>query len=120
MRMWMCNPLILCKDHILGEHLELHMLEGSIKKNKNLGRFLTDKLVDPSQIQARHDILVQEFARRGYPSGLDHKTPLHADGLILQDNPIDTDKSLQDLLSRCEKCRERYKSLDTPGNPTIL
>lgn len=30
MRMWMVDPKIMCRKHLLGEHLELHMLAGCI------------------------------------------------------------------------------------------
>jgi len=28
MRMWMLNPKALCRKHLMGEHVEIHMLVG--------------------------------------------------------------------------------------------
>jgi len=36
MRMWMCDPRILCRKHLIAEHCETGSFIGSIKKkNKN-------------------------------------------------------------------------------------
>ena len=40
MRMWMVNPEILCRKHLLGEHVELHMLVGWIIKGKSIQGYL--------------------------------------------------------------------------------
>ena len=35
-RMWMIAPRKMCRNHLLGEHKELHQAVGSILKNKSL------------------------------------------------------------------------------------
>jgi hypothetical protein len=30
MRMWMVPPKVMCRKHLLGEHVEIHMLAGSL------------------------------------------------------------------------------------------
>ena len=34
MRMWMLPPAGMCRKHLLGEHVELHMLLGSLRRGK--------------------------------------------------------------------------------------
>ena len=43
MRMWMLPPKGLCRKHLLGEHVELHMLLGSMRRGKNIDGFLLSK-----------------------------------------------------------------------------
>ena len=40
MRMWMLPPETMCRKHLLGEHVELHMLLGSLRRGKNIDGFL--------------------------------------------------------------------------------
>ena len=32
MRMWLVPPQLMCDQHLLGEHLEMHMFIGTIRK----------------------------------------------------------------------------------------
>ena len=66
MRMWMLLPEGMCRYHLLGEHVELHMLLGSMRRGKNIDGFLSGELVDPQQLFARHEELVTEMTRRGF------------------------------------------------------
>ena len=36
MRMWMLPPECMCRKHLLGEHVELHMLLGSMRRGKSI------------------------------------------------------------------------------------
>ena len=54
MRMWMLPPETMCRKHLLGEHVELHMLLGSLRRGKNIDGFLAGKLVDPRRMFRRH------------------------------------------------------------------
>jgi len=102
MRMWMIPPDLLCRQHLLGEHKEIHMLIGTVNKGKNLGRFLTDRLVDTVQAHARHGVLVKEMKRRGY----NHRSPLLP---YTEECPscqtVDRARSARDLYDRCNECR---------------
>ena len=40
MRMWMLPTAGMCRKHLLGEHVELHMLLGSLRRGKNIEGFL--------------------------------------------------------------------------------
>lgn len=109
MRMWNVEPKIICRKHLLGEHVELHMLVGSINKGKSLHGFAVDRLIEPKKIVERHEQLVAEMQRRGY----NHSSPLQEFSLehlspYIQNVTVDTDHSLRELLKRCPLCLENY------------
>ena len=54
MRMWMVAPGKMCRKHLLGEHVEIHMLAGSLLKGRSIGGFLADGLLEPQSMRARH------------------------------------------------------------------
>lgn len=99
----------MCRKHLLGEHVEHHMLVGSINKGLSMAGFVANNLLEPRSILTRHDELVQEMQRRGYK----HNSPLT--GVDLSGLPeehaaavVDGESSLLDLLGRCPDCAARY------------
>ena len=36
MRIWKINPKLMCRKHLLGEHVESHMFVGSINKRRSI------------------------------------------------------------------------------------
>ena len=66
MRMWMVNPRKMCRKHLLGEHVELHMLVGTLQRRKRVDGFVANGLIEPLAIRERHGALVKEMERRGY------------------------------------------------------
>jgi hypothetical protein len=116
MRMWMVDPKILCQQHLLGEHVELHMLVGSIKRGKSIDGFILNGLIEPKSIVSRHEELVKEMIRRdiNHKSGIVEKVL----GILVEKYPKYKDfsltkeqksRSLEDLLKRCTKCQELFK-----------
>ena len=99
MRMWLLPPACHCRKHLLGAHVECHMLAGALAKGKNLGRLLSDGFVDPSRVQEYHDAIVEEMAWRGYK----HNSPLACSSEI--QGSIDIQRSVRDLRARCTECR---------------
>jgi len=109
MRMWMVPTRFMCRKHLLGEHVEHHMLVGSINKGLSMAGFVANNLLEPRSILTRHHELVQEMERRGY----NHKSPLTSvdlSGLPAEHAlaTVDSTASLLDLLSRCPDCNARY------------
>lgn len=105
-RMWCVDPAVLCRQHLLGEHKELHQLIGHIRAgNTNAVRGHAKRgQVDTARITARHEELVAEMLDRGY----NHESPLaYEDSLDLGE--VDETANLDDLAERCEECRERIK-----------
>ena len=106
MRQWLVEPELVCRQHLLGEHVEHHMFIGSISRGKSVKGFLRDGLLDPKTLRTRHAQLVDEMIRRGY----NHKSPLiDIDISHLPDGKIDIDRNIEDLRNRCEECAKRIK-----------
>jgi hypothetical protein len=113
MRMWMINPTIMCNQHLLGEHAELHMLVGNIERGKSIDGFLSG-LVSPSLVVQRHEDVAKEMARRE----MNHKSPIDYPGKITSSRvaqPISGISNLKELASRCNRCsllmkKEKEKS----------
>lgn len=103
MRMWMVNPKIMCRKHLLGEHLELHMIVGAVLKGNSIQGYIDNNLIEPKSLLQRHSALVEEMEARGYCHSSPIKTP--PDWFLNIDFEIDKQKSLSDLLDRCEECR---------------
>jgi len=111
MRMWMVPPEIMCRKHLLGEHVECHMFVGAILKGNKLDGYVKKNLVEPLELRNRHDELVKEMIHRGY----NHNSYLDLFIVKLQTyDPnivyykINKQQSLLDLLNRCPECKERY------------
>lgn len=103
MRMWMINPKILCRKHLLGEHGEIHKHRHNFeKKHKMDGRL---GQIEPHSMKKRHDVLAKEMLDRGYK----HNSPFEQPDIsYLPKMIVDREESLLDLLVRCEDCKERY------------
>lgn len=102
MRMWGINPNFLCDKHLLGEHVEMHMFAGVIRKGTSIKGYIERGLVNPARIKERHDELAKEMIRRG----MNHQSPLP----YLPDMPnlpINTVQSKKELARRCQNCRRR-------------
>ena len=104
MRMWNVDPDVMCRQHLLGEHAELHMFAGTIAAGKRLDGYLDNGLVEPANIHTRHDELVVEMKRRG----MRHQSPLpQPDVSAYGPGAIDPEASLGALVGRCARCSAR-------------
>lgn len=101
MRMWNVPTNIMCRRHLLGEHLETHMFLGSIKKGINLSGYIRNHLVEVHNLKNRHDELVLEMKNRGYK----HNSPME-DYPFWVEGKINPTESLNLLLSRCSECKK--------------
>ena len=111
MRMWGINPKIMCRQHLLGEHAEMHMFMGCIKKGRSIRGYIKKGLVEVERIVDRHHQLVKEIIRRGYF----HNSPLKDSnpkflgrGILWREGIIDRPKNLDELISRCKYCKELF------------
>jgi hypothetical protein len=91
MRIWDLPPSLLCRQHLLGEHRELHGLWRILTEDRRgyaqhpETRRWRGKL---AALYERHEALVEEMARRGYR----HASPLdqrQATGSAVQDDFVD-------------------------------
>lgn len=106
MRMWMVDPKIMCRQHLLGEHVECHMFAGTLAKGKSIQGYLDKGLVEVGSLSSRHDDLAKEMAWRGYS----HNSPMpviHCPEM----GSVDEICSLKDLLGRCPECMARFQAV---------
>ena len=108
MRMWMVDPELLCRKHLLGEHVECHMFRGSLRKGLSLRGFLVAGLLDSRSLAHRHDQLAAEMQRRGYR----HASPLPRDfDATAAVSDVDAAAAMRELAARCEECRQRQSKI---------
>ena len=115
MRMWMCDPGILCQKHLCGEHVEMHMFAGALKKRKKMAGYIRNNCFEPRSLAQRHEELANEMFKRGY----NHNSPMsEEDCENVCDMPIEEQYwevnrqvSLNDLITRCPKCKDRLMEL---------
>jgi hypothetical protein len=104
--MWLVNPKIMCRKHLLGEHLELHLFIGHMKRRKSIKGFLKNNLLQIDEIYNRHEELVKEMLSRGY----NHKSELEKIDLSYYKEffhiKINKTLSILDLKSRCNECQK--------------
>lgn len=106
MRMWMVNPRGMCRKHLLGEHVECHMIAGSLIKRKQLDGFVDKNCLEMRSLGPRHADLSQEMMRRGY----NHKSPMpewirfEVSEKVLNSR-VDRKAALKELHRRCPECR---------------
>jgi hypothetical protein len=105
MRIWDIPPERLCRNHLLGEHRELHAV-WSILVNKKKGYANhPETLRWEGKLKAlffKHNIISKEMIKRGYQ----HKSPLNIDfatGIDIQDIFVDTIEDQIKIL-RNKKC----------------
>lgn len=101
MRQWNIDPTLMCRKHLLGEHVEMHMAKGSIEKNKSLNGFIKNGLLNVGTIKLRHDILADEIKRRGY----NHMSIMLTFNEGHPTFVVDNAKNKLELCNRCPDCR---------------
>lgn len=109
MRMWMINPLLLCNNHLLGEHNELHKHRHLfIKQHSIKGRITPLVQIEPANMGYRHDALVREMERRG----MNHQSPYTQPDISYlplwqQEAQVSQVISMAHLIQRCPDCTNR-------------
>jgi hypothetical protein len=107
--MWMIKPELLCNKHLLGEHGEIHKHRHNFVKKHNIsGRIYPVVQIEPSSMKKRHDEVAKEMLKRKMNHQSDYKQPnisyLKED---LRNAKVDLEKSIKDLIERCEDCKKR-------------
>lgn len=109
MRMWMIDPTLLCRKHLLGEHGEIHKHRHNfVKKHSMSGRISPVVLIEPKCMQSRHDELALEMTNRGF----NHNSPYSQPDISYlseyeQNAKVDIDFNYEDLSMRCPDCSGR-------------
>jgi hypothetical protein len=105
MRIWDIGPERLCRNHLLGEHRELHAIWSVLTKNKKGYAYHPETMRWRGKLKAlylRHEQLAEEFNKRGYK----HHSRLNkalAVGLARQDEYVDPIRAQLRRLRR-KKC----------------
>jgi len=105
MRIWDIPPNKLCRNHLLGEHRELHAIWSVITNDKKGYARHPETLRWKGKLKAlfhRHEALTREMVARGYR----HVSPLakkRATGLARQYDYVDTPRR-QAVILRAKKC----------------
>jgi transcription-repair coupling factor (superfamily II helicase) len=108
MRMWLVNPRIMCRQHLLGEHAEVHMFIGTINRKKSVEGYLQKGLLEVHNLFSRHNELVEEMKKRGYK----HQSEVEEEWkTAVRAGIIDRKRNLGELINRCSKCKGRYLEL---------
>ena len=114
MRMWMTDCEIMCRQHLLGEHVEIHMYVGTISKGISIKGYIDNNLLELQSIYARHEQIVKQMKHRQY----NHFSPMVEKHIkqIISNLPyeylirtIDREGALETLLARCPTCRSNYE-----------
>ena len=101
MRIWDVDPAFLCRQHLLGEHRELHAIWTVLQRGtKGYSRHPETRRWEGklAALYLRHDALVAEMTRRGY----NHASPLDitlATGSRVQDAYVDPPARQLELLA---------------------
>jgi hypothetical protein len=106
MRMWIVDPTIMCRNHLLGEHVEIHMFVGAIDRGQSVKGYLQKGLLEIHSLYTRHEELVKEMEHRGYNhlSDLDKRWKF-----ANKSGYIDRRRNLEELVKRCPKCRRFFE-----------
>ena len=105
MRIWDISPNRLCRNHLLGEHRELHAVWAILTEKKKGYSRHPETMRWKNKLKAlylRHQNLVREMKRRCYR----HNSPLPvelAKGAGKQDIYVDSHKRQLEILKR-KKC----------------
>ncbi|MCU4925251.1 pyrimidine dimer DNA glycosylase/endonuclease V [Halobacteria archaeon AArc-dxtr1] len=108
-RLWGVDPALLCDQHLLGEHSEMHQEVGTLLNHPHGEAIVRGHAernqVDTSLLQSRHDELAVELERRG----MNHESPLAYDD-DHELGSIDVERNLSELAQRCVDCRARIEA----------
>jgi hypothetical protein len=109
-RMWMGKVNTMCKNHLLGEHKEIHQLIGQLKKKMSIDGYIKNNCIEISSIESRHNEIVNEMISRGY----NHMSPIPSQKEInsiskyLPESQrsyiVDVKSSNKDRYARCDSC----------------
>lgn len=111
MRMWGINPKLLCRQHLLGEHNEIHKHRHNFVKKHSIAKRISPIVqIEPENMKLRHDEIVEEMINRGYNHNSSYEQP---DVSYLKPEErfakINIATSITDLWDRCPECRKKLK-----------
>jgi hypothetical protein len=106
MRMWMVDPAIMCRKHLLGEHVELHMAAAHLLLGRKVDGWADNNCLQPEAIGVRPKALTVEMTLRGYR----HTSPLRQPRVLKTQRPeacVNSIAAKVELTRRCAECARR-------------
>jgi len=114
MRMWMIDPKLMCIQHIVGEHRELHALKGSLERTKpecnnyerhikNIITLAKEGFIDLKSLKSRHEELVKHIENHNSP--MENVPTLKHLPKEARNAKVDKEKAVKDIIDRPEACR---------------
>lgn len=105
MRIWDISPENLCRNHLLGEHRELHAIWAILTQGKKGYSNHPETLRWKNRLKAlylRHEKLVEEMERRGYK----HNSPLDIELATGEETQCEYVDSIEDQVKilKSKKC----------------
>lgn len=104
--MWMVNPRLLCRKHLLGEHGEIHKHRHNFVKQHSISKRVSPVVqIEPANMKKRHDELAEEMLRRGF----NHNSPFEQPDISYlpeeeQHAQVNISIACVDLIERCPSC----------------
>jgi len=105
MRIWDLPPNCLCRQHLLGEHRELHAIWAVLTQGRKGYSRHPETLRWKGKLKAlykRHQVLVKEMSARGYSHHSDLNLKL-ASGRAVQNDFVDSKLKQMEILKN-KKC----------------
>jgi xanthine/CO dehydrogenase XdhC/CoxF family maturation factor len=101
--MWLVETKKMCSQHLLGEHVEMHMFVGVIKRGTKIFGYVSGGLVESHRIAQRHQELAEEMTRRG----MKHSSPLPEFTLPegTGSGSVNVLENEAELRRRCQNCK---------------
>ena len=109
MRLWMVDPVALCRQHLLGEHREVHAFAAAINRKRSVEGYLKNGLLEIKQLKKRHEQLKKEMLKRGYKHMSPLPTIVKVPGF---QGKIDRKASELILRMKCSNCRIGFAHLN--------
>lgn len=110
MRMWMVEPKIMCRQHLIGEYRELFTILGILKRGTSIKGYIDNDLIEPSSILSRYNEVREEMISRGYKPMKEFMFSVELfDNMCVEyyTHTIDRERCKKELLSRCPECAKR-------------
>jgi hypothetical protein len=119
-RMWMLPVEMMCDEHLLGEHAEMHQAAGTLANHEYGEEVMEGHLrdlrpddVETTLIVARHDRLAEEMEERGYDHDDENKLPKFDDPGIGRLGADDVKHNQAELALKCSDCRSRMMQMSS-------
>lgn len=102
--MWMVDVKSMCRNHLLAEHLDVHMFVNALNQGLDLSHYINSNALEVLSLLERHNQLADEINSRSYKND----TPLPGYNITgrYKSSRIDKNKAREELMEICNKCKE--------------